>query len=98
MNTEYRANKRLCEFTEKKGGGTRIKGAGKRRSKREREGEREGDRTSGGKETGGGYGRRENEDREDGNTCREPRRKIAPAPTGILTFNNKARESRVVTL
>lgn len=25
-------------------------------------------------------------------------RKIGPAPSGILTFNNKARESRVVRL
>lgn len=40
---------------------------------------------------------REDEEDEDA-WCREARRKIAPAPTGILTFNNKARESRVVTL
>lgn len=42
--------------------------------------------------------RRQGEDQEDEDACREARRKIAPAPTGILTFNNKARESHVVTL
>lgn len=93
MNTEYRANKRLYEFTGKKKEQRNVNRASRENSEEEgkRETEEEKRREKGGE-------RERREDREDEDACREARRKIASAPTGILTFNNKARESRVVTL
>lgn len=88
MNTEYRADKRLCEFAEKEDRKKANRASREKRKKREKERD---------------DGRREGRSREDENAPvkERPRRKIAlRLPPEFLTFNNKARESRarVVTL